>query len=93
MLVVAPVKVRNSTDITSISKITKTTAMTTLSTSLKLSFTDVVDCSWRTDRATPRPLWNEDKKYRDRQRFPEKSLLSQVQECPGLLGENCQRAT
>ena len=94
MLVVAPVKVRNSIDITSISEITKTTTMTTLSTSLKLSFTDVVETApWRTDRATPRPLWNEDKKYRDRQRFPEKSLLSQVQECPGLLGENCQRAT
>ena len=45
MLVVAPVKVRNTIDITSISEITKTTAMTTLITSLKLSFTDVVDCS------------------------------------------------
>jgi len=56
MLVVAPVKVRNSIDITSISEITKTTAMTTLSTSLKLQFTDVVDCSLATDRATAMPL-------------------------------------
>ena len=57
MLVVAPVKVRNSIDITSISEITKTTAMTTLSTSLKLSFTDVVETApWRTDRATPVPV-------------------------------------
>ena len=48
MLVVAPVKVRNSIDITPISEITNTTAMTTLSTSLKLPFTDVVETApWR----------------------------------------------
>ena len=56
MLVVAPVKVRNSIDITSISKTTKTTAMTTLSTSVKLLFTDIVDCSLATDSATAMPL-------------------------------------
>jgi len=56
MLVVAPVKVRNSIDITSISEITKTTVMTTASTSLKLPFTDVVDRSLGTDRATAMPL-------------------------------------
>src|SRR5262245_35603257 len=32
------------------------------------------------DRATPVPLWNKDKECRNRQRFPEKSLLWQAQD-------------
>jgi hypothetical protein len=59
MLVLVPVKARNSIDITSTRETTKTRAMTTPSNSLKLPFTDVIDCSLGTDRATPRPLWHE----------------------------------
>jgi hypothetical protein len=45
MLVLVPVKAGNNTDITSTSEPTKTRAMITPSNSLKLRFTDVVDCS------------------------------------------------
>ena len=65
MLVVVPVKAKNSIDITSRRETTKTRAMTTLSTSLKLAFTDVVDCSLGTDRATAVPLANEEKNCAD----------------------------
>ena len=36
--------------------------------------------SVETYRATLVPLWNEDKKCRNRQRFPEKSLILQAQD-------------
>jgi hypothetical protein len=45
VVLVPPVKARNSIDITSTRETTKTRVMTTASNSLKLSFTDVVDCS------------------------------------------------
>ena len=56
MLVLVPVKARNSIDITLIKETTKTRAATTPSNSLTLSFTDVVDSSAGTDTATPVPL-------------------------------------
>ena len=46
------------------------------------AFTHVVDSSYETNRATQRPLWNEDKKCRNRQGFPEKSLIWQAQDAP-----------
>ena len=73
MLLLVPVKVRNSIDTTSISEITKTTVMTTASTSLKLPFTDVVDRSLGTDRATAVPLSNGEKTAGVENRFPEES--------------------
>ena len=56
MLVLVPVKARNSIDITLTRETTKTRTATTPSNSLTLSFTDVVDSSAGTDRATPVPL-------------------------------------
>jgi hypothetical protein len=47
VVLVPPVRARNSIDITSTRETTKTRVMTTASNSLKLSFTDVVDCSPR----------------------------------------------
>ena len=71
MLVLVPVKARNSIDITSTSESTKTRAMTTPSNSLKLPFTDVVDCSLGTDRAMPVPLGHRRKNRPDEGRFTE----------------------
>src|SRR4029077_5516861 len=65
MLVLVPVKARNSIDITLRRETTKTRATTTPSNSLKLSFTDVVGSSLGADGATRRPLRNGDKKCRD----------------------------
>jgi hypothetical protein len=45
MLVLIPVKARNSIDVISTRETAKTTVATTPSNSLKLSFTDVVDSS------------------------------------------------
>jgi hypothetical protein len=57
MLVLVPVKAKNSIDIMSTRETTKTRAAITARNSLKLSFTDVVDSSpWGTDAATPVPL-------------------------------------
>jgi hypothetical protein len=64
MLVLVPVKARNGIDVTLTRETTaypgiKTRAATTPSNPLKLSFTDVVDSSPGTDRATPMPLWGD----------------------------------
>jgi hypothetical protein len=50
-----------------------TRATTTPSNSLKLSFTDVVDSSVETGRATPVPLRNEGKPAESVEWFPEES--------------------
>ncbi len=63
----------------------KTRAATVPSNSSRLSFIDEQTPSPPLDpRATQRPLWNEDKKCRDRQRFPEKSLIWQAQDASVL---------
>jgi hypothetical protein len=92
MLVLIPVKARNSIDVTSTRETTKTRAATTPSNSLKLSFTDVVDSSPgdRYSNAGAGMKWRE--KLRGLATGFLKSPSLQMLGCLSSIGEMWQRA-